>query len=143
MAVDGKLETSIENLAHSVGTSAPADNEGRLQAILESCFDAFVEVDEAGVITGWNSRAEGIFGWSYSEVVRQSFHVLVPARLQADYERAMQEFRETGQSSKFNQRIESNALHRDGHEFPVQLVASAVPWGESRHFISFVRDITK
>jgi len=69
--------------------------------------------------------------------------MLVPERLQADYERTMQEFRETGLSSRFNQRIETNALHRDGYEFPVQLVASAVPWGESHHFIGFVRDITK
>ncbi len=43
----------------------------------------------------------------------------------------------------FNRRIEGKALHRDGHELPVQLIVSPVAWGESYRFVVFVRDITK
>lgn len=143
MAVDGKLEASIENLVHSVGTSAPADNEARLQAILESCFDGFVEVDAAGRIIGWNSQAERIFGWTDSEVAQKPYQMLVPQRLHTEYERVLQEFVDSGQSSTFNQRIESKALHRDGHELPILLIVSPVAWGESYRLIAFVRDITK
>ncbi len=90
MAVDGKLEASIENLAHSVGMPTPGDNDARLQAILESCFDGFVEVDGAGRIIGWNSQAERIFGWPYSEVAQKPVHMLVPPRLRTAFERVVQ-----------------------------------------------------
>jgi len=143
MAVDGKLEASIENLAHSVGMPTPGDNDARLQAILESCFDGFVEVDGAGRIVGWNSQAERIFGWPYSEVAQKPVHMLVPRRLRTAFERVVQESVNSGRSSRFNRRIEGKALHRDGHEFPVQLIVSPVAWGESYRLVVFVRDITK
>ena len=143
MAVDGKLEASIEKLAHSVSTPTPGDNDARLQAILESCFDGFAEVDGAGRIIGWNSQAERIFGWPYSEVAQKPAHMLVPRRLRTAFERVVRESVNSGRSSMFNRRIEGKALHRDGHEFPVQLIVSPVAWGESYRLVVFVRDITK
>ncbi|HTS49592.1 MAG TPA: response regulator [Bryobacteraceae bacterium] len=143
MAVDGKLEVSMEKLAHSVGVPPPRDAEARVEAILESCFDAFVEADSEGRIIGWNSRAERIFGWAYSEVAQQSVYMLVPQRFRAAHKQVIQEFLDSGSSLMLNQRIETRALHRDGHEFPVELIASAVPWGDSHRFIGFVRDITR
>ena len=143
MAVDGKLEVSIENLALSVGMTTPRDGEARVEAILESCFDAFVEADSQGRIIGWNSKAERIFGWAYSEVAEQPVHMLVPQRFRAVHDRVIQEFLDSASSLMLNQRIETKALHRDGHEFPVELIASAFPWGGSHRFIGFVRDITR
>jgi two-component system, sensor histidine kinase and response regulator len=143
MAVDGKLEVSIENLAHSVGASTPHDAEARVEAILESCFDAFVEADCQGRIIGWNSKAERIFGWAYSEVAEQPVYMLVPQRFRATHDLVIREFLDSGSSLMLNQRIETRALHRDGHEFPVELIASAVPWGDSHRFIGFVRDISR
>ncbi len=143
MAVDGKLEVSIENLAHSVGASTTRDAEARVEAILHSSFDAFVEADSQGRIVGWNSQAERIFGWAYSEVAQQSIYILVPQRFRAAHEHVIQEFLDSGSSLMLNQRLETRALHRDGHEFPVQLIASAFPWGDSHRFIGLVRDITK
>ena len=143
MGVDGKLEASLGNLAHSVGIPAPADHDARLQAILESCFDGFVEVDGAGRIIGWNSQAERIFGWPYSEVAQKPAHMLAPQRLRTAFDRLVRESVNSGRSSTFNRRIEGKALHRDGHELPVQLTVSPVAWGESYRIIVFVRDITK
>ncbi len=42
-----------------------------------------------------------------------------------------------------NKRIEITALHRDGHEFPVELTISAISGVGTRRFAAFVRDITK
>ncbi len=143
MAVDGKLEASIENLAQRVATATPHDYEARQHAILEASLDAFVEIDAAGRITGWNSQAERIFGWTHAEVARQSFHILVPERFRADYDNAIEEFHNRGQSTKLNQRIETKGLHRTGHEFPIQLFASAMPSQNGHRFFGFVRDITE
>src|SRR5207253_9792482 len=42
-----------------------------------------------------------------------------------------------------NKRIEITALHRNGHEFPVELTISPIRMGETYFFSAFVRDITE
>ena len=41
-------------------------DEQRAAAILEIVCDASFELDSTAIITGWNSRAEKLFGWSRS-----------------------------------------------------------------------------
>src|SRR5579883_1010890 len=142
MPVDGNLEASIDNLARSLATPATSDAERRLQAVLELCFEAFVEADAAGRIVGWSSQAERMFGWTYAEIAQQPGLVLIPERLRVQYEEARQQFLTTGASPSLNQRTESKALHRDGHEIPVEVIVSPVSCGASYHFISLFRDIT-
>ena len=42
-----------------------------------------------------------------------------------------------------NQRVEIVALHRDGHEFPVELTISPIELNEGYVFNAFVHDISK
>ena len=114
-----------------------------MQAILDSCFDAFVEIDVTGRIIGWNSQAERTFGWTRAEAEQQPILMLVPPNLRPVHEQALRDFLETGQNSMLNRRIETKVLHRDGHEFPVELIVSPVPWGGSHRFVAFVRDVTE
>ena len=141
MAAEGKLDASIENLAHQVGT-ASTDDEQRIRAILESSFDAFLEVDPAGRIVTWNSQAERTFGWTAAEVQQQPVLMLVPPDLRQAHQNLLQEFLETGNNSAVNRRIETRSLHRDGREFPVELVVTPVAWRGGYRFAAFVRDIT-
>jgi two-component system, sensor histidine kinase and response regulator len=144
MPAEGKLEASIENLAHGVGTaSTPGEDQRRLQAILDSCFDAFVEVDATGRITGCNSQAERTFGWTRAEMDQKPVLMLVPANRRPVYEQALAEFLDTGENSKISRRVETKLLHRDGREFPAELIVSPVAWGDSYRFVAFVRDISE
>ena len=143
MPAEGKLDASIENLAHQVGTaSAATDDEPRIRAILESSFDAFVEVDDAGRIVTWNQQAERTFGWNVDEVRQQPFLMLVPADLRAAYESLLREVLETGNNTAVNRRIETRFLHRDGRQFPVELIVTPMAWRGGYRFASFVRDMT-
>jgi two-component system, sensor histidine kinase and response regulator len=99
-----------------------------LRAIL---WDAFIEVDSEGRVTDWNSQAQSIFGYSFAEIQGRSFQLLVPAHLL-----------HTGDDSRLNQRLQATALHRDGHEFPVELVISPVRCGDSSRLAALVRDLT-
>ena len=49
---------------------------------------------------------------------------------------------ETGEGSVLNKRIEVVALHRDGHEFPVELAIAPIKSQHSVSFCAFARDIT-
>ncbi|MFQ5684613.1 MAG: PAS domain S-box protein, partial [Candidatus Binatia bacterium] len=39
-------------------------NEERTRLIVESALDAVITMNTQGLITGWNTQAETIFGWS-------------------------------------------------------------------------------
>jgi PAS domain S-box-containing protein len=49
----------------------------------------------------------------------------------------------TGEGPVLNRRIEIVALHRDGHEFPVELAISPARSGRKLTFSGFIRDITE
>jgi len=49
----------------------------------------------------------------------------------------------TGEGPFLNKRIEITALHRDGHEFPVELAITSVRAEHTVVFSAFVRDITE
>jgi PAS domain S-box-containing protein len=112
--------------------------------ILESALDAFVEMDSGGLITYWNAQAETTFGWLRSEATGQVLsQMIIPDRYRDAHERGLRHFLASGEGPVLNKRIEITALHRDGHEFPVELTVSAISGGGTRSFVAFVRDITE
>ncbi|MDE3181741.1 MAG: PAS domain S-box protein, partial [Acidobacteriota bacterium] len=48
---------------------ALAQSEERTRLIIETALDAVVTMDDEGLITGWNARAEKMFGWSREEAL--------------------------------------------------------------------------
>jgi PAS domain S-box-containing protein len=118
--------------------------EARLKLILEQALDAVITIDVDGRITGWNPRAEQIFGWSASEALgRQLVDTIIPHRLRASHIAAVDRFLHTGVATLQDRRIEMPGLHRSGHEFPVELSIGSVRQGDTIIFSAFVRDITE
>ena len=116
----------------------------KLEAILESSIDALVQMDFDGHITGWNQQAEKIFGWSADEILDQKIEdTIIPVRYRAAHARAMKKFLETGETTVMNTLIEIHALHRDGHEFPVELSISVIDSPDLQEFNAYIRDISE
>jgi diguanylate cyclase (GGDEF)-like protein/PAS domain S-box-containing protein len=114
----------------------------RLRSIFDSALDAVVTMDAEGKITDWNPMAETIFGWPRSEVVgRLMSGTIIPARYREVHQRGLQRFLKTGEGPLLNKRLELEALHRDGHEFPVEISIAATPSGNGYMFSAFLRDI--
>ncbi len=67
-------------------TEAAEADALRFQRLVEVSADAFIETDNAGVVTGWSARAEELFGWSTADVLgRRASEFLVPARFAERY----------------------------------------------------------
>ncbi len=119
------------------------ERNAHTQAILEAATDAFVSMDASGVITAWNGQAYEIFGWTEGEALGRALtETIIPPSLRADHERGLARFLSTGVGHVLNKRIELTALHRDGHEFPVELAIWPVRSQSTLSFNAFVRDIT-
>ncbi|WP_432978572.1 ATP-binding protein [Dactylosporangium sp. CA-233914] len=116
----------------------------RLQRILDSCIEAFVAMDEGGMITSWNAAAEKVFGLSKEEAIgRRLADTIVPPRFREAHHLGVGRFLTTGEKRFLESRIEISAWHANGYEFPIELAVWAVQdpmtgWT----FNAFVHDIT-
>ena len=116
----------------------------KLEAFFDSSIDAVVQMDFDGHITGWNHQAEKTFGWSAEEILdRKIEDTIVPERYREAHRNGMQRYISTGEASIMNSLIEIHALHRDGHEFPVELSISVIDTPDLQEFNAYIRDITK
>ena len=138
-AVEREVRAAAERKAARV---AQGEYLRRLASIFDSALDAVVTMDANGVITDWNPMAETVFGWPKSEVVgRPVADTIMPQRYREAHRRGLRHFLETGEGPALNRRLELDGLHRDGHEFPIELSIGATPSGHGYVFSAFARDI--
>lgn len=139
-AVERELRASA---ARRIVRDAQGEYLRRLRSIFDSALDAVVTMDAGGRITDWNPMAETIFGWRRSEVVGWLMtETVIPERYREAHQRGLRRFLETGEGPVLNKRLEFEARHRDGHEFPIELSVAATLSGKDYVFSGFVRDIT-
>ncbi len=121
------------------------EREAQTRLIVETAHDAFLRMDSQGEITGWNSQAEAVFGWSRDEALGKSLaQLLLPASSRERFEKGLRDFLQTGQADWFNCRLEVGALRKDGRIVPVEVsVATPIKSGDGYSFNAFVRDITE
>jgi signal transduction histidine kinase len=67
---------------------------------------------------------------------------VIPLKYRDAHRQGLKHFLATGEGKMLNTRIEVTALHRDGHEFPVEMTVTPIPLG-SYTFNAFVCDITE
>lgn len=120
------------------------DSEERARLIIETAQNAFIAMDSDGLITTWNPAAERIFGWSHGEAMGRSVaETIIPPALRSAHVQGLRRFLTTDEGPVLNKRIELSALHRDGHEFPVEVTIAPLRRGETYVFNAFVQDISE
>ncbi len=136
-------KSHLENMV-AARTAELVDSESRMRRVIDSAYEAFIGMDEAGLVVDWNGQAEIMFGWNKQEVLgRAVADLIVPARHRAAHIAGLRHFSETGIGPALNSRMEISAQHRDGHEFPVELGIWVIPHTSTRTFGAFLRDITQ
>jgi diguanylate cyclase (GGDEF)-like protein/PAS domain S-box-containing protein len=115
-----------------------------LRAVIEASRDPFIAIDDRGLVTEWNAAADKTFGWPRNVAVgRELAGLLLPERYRASHRDGMERFRATGHGNVLDQRLELEALHRDGHEVPVEITISAATSADGVSFTAFLRDISE
>ncbi len=114
-----------------------------LGAILKTALDAVVVMRFDGTIAGWSDVAEQTFGWTFEEAVgRRMSELLIPLRFREAHEIGLARFRGTGEEVVLDTHLELDALHRDGHELPVELSITRTSSAGEPVFLGFLRDIS-
>ena len=100
-------------------------------------------MDTAGKIVDWNPLAHEMFGYSHQEAMGLPMaNTILPEAQRREFENGVAEFLKSGHGGLMGRRLEMTAMHRSGHEFPVELVVSPAPIDNEWVFFAFIHDIT-
>jgi len=139
----GVCGISTDITQRKLAEEALRSSERHFREIVKTAHEAFVSMDESGRITAWNPEAETTFGWSEQEAIgRNLAETIIPARHRGGHQRGIQQFLASGRAAMLNRRVEFEALHRDGREFPIEMTITAVRVGGRYTFNSFLHDIS-
>jgi len=118
-------------------------SEEKYRVITTTATDAIVLIDPDGHVTFWNPAAEAIFGYSAAEVVGHDLHeLLVPAKYRTSYRNGFAEFHKNGMGAAIGHTVEMQAIHKNGHEFPVEISINKLKAEKGFAAVGVVRDIS-
>lgn len=125
--------------------NAGADAESsryRFEKMLANSATAAICAGSDNLIIAWNSAAEELFGRSAAEAIGQPLTIIIPERMRAAHEAGLARAVQFGESRLAGHAVEIMALHRTGHELPVDLSLSL--WFEDGRpmFGALIRDIS-
>lgn len=129
-----KLKTSSEEHTQS---------EAKFFSLLESAPDAIVIVNSVGKIIIVNSQTEKLFGYSRAELLNQPLEILVPKKYHHKHTYHRKDYFDDPHTRPMGVGLDLRGLHKDGHEFPVEISLSPLKTEEGLLVTGIIRDITE
>lgn len=121
-----------------------AESEEKFRLISTAAQDAIAIIGPAEQVVYWNPAAEKVFGYTDDEVMGKNLHTLLTPEGQRDLAHSgFKGFRQTGEGKLVGKTFEVDALHKEGHEFPIELSISAIRLHGDWHALGIIRDITE
>jgi adenylate cyclase len=126
-----------------VEKAAGSEGAQTLDAIVRSAADAIIMAGSDGRIRAWNPAAHGMFGYSSDEVTGEPLSILVPERFREAHEAGLARVVATGETRIVGHTVEIFGLHKQGHEFPIELSLATWVEDDERFFSGIIRDISE
>lgn len=118
-------------------------SEERYHSLVENADDAVIAIRGDGVITGFNRKAEQMFGYGREEVLGKSVTLLAPPRMRELQQRMFDKFCRTGKLYIIGKTLAGNGLRKDGREFPLEGTALLVEEDGAYTLTILIRDISE
>ncbi len=119
------------------------DSEARFRSISSSSSIAMIlATDDEGFIISWNPAAERTFGYTEKEIIGRHLTKLMPERYRQNHNKGFERAVKEQTYKMIGKTVELAALHKNGHEFPIEL--SLGRWEEEGkiYFSGVIHDIS-
>lgn len=103
---------------------------------------AIVTTTATGAITFWNTAAEQMFGYCFAEAEGRDISLIIPPRFRSDHHNGLARINAGGEPRMKGKAVEVVGLHRDGHEFPIEISLTAWEGEQGWEFGAQIQDIS-
>jgi PAS domain S-box-containing protein len=113
-----------------------------LRALVRSCLDPLVAIDQQGRVLLASESIERVFRWKQEELVGQNIRVLMPEPHKSAHDSYLEAWRRTGITHIIGRTREFKVQRKDGSHFLADLsVSQAVLPGDEVVFLGSFRDV--
>ena len=115
----------------------------RFEAVIASAVDAIITINSSGTILECNPATTQLFGYSPNELIGNPIETLMPDPYKTNHASYLQNYERSGTPRIIGIGREVNALHQDGHTFPVHLAVSEAWVNGERLYTGIIRDLSE
>ncbi|MEJ0025417.1 MAG: ATP-binding protein [Rhizomicrobium sp.] len=118
-------------------------SEEGLNAVLAQALVAALVVDQRGIICFANAAAEQAFGYPAPDMLGHPLELLIPPSLRDAHRRGFDRFMLSPSPVTLTPRPTLRALHRDGHEFLIDIRLSPIETEAGPRVYCVVQDVSR
>jgi len=115
----------------------------RLEAIIDSTYDAIVSIDSRQTVRTFNQAAEKLFGYAREEMAGNNIDMLLPRGSRSRHTEQINNFGKSAVKSRpMESRAEVAGMRRDGSIFPAEVAIAKISVHGEVEYTAIIRDIS-
>ncbi len=119
------------------------ESEERFRSVLQSANDAIITINNKGIISGWNTGAEKIFGYKEEDITGKDLEILMPLHYIEQQKNSLKQVVQSGIHQVIGKTAELIGLRNNGDNFPIELSLAEWETASGKYYTGIIRDITE